>query len=302
MPRYRYDLFVICARANVDFVNADLLPRLGVSPERTLVLGAFTPGATISDEVERGISESRYAIVVLSPAFLADRWAAFGEQLASYSNTMKGRLVPLVLEACAVPARLEFLVALDFTDPSRRDAEAERLRRHLFAEAAEPPPVVPPRPEPILTPPPIAPPVGPESPAPPPVRGRVLTRILGLVALLGALLTGAMLLRRPPVDRPPDRSIADAAPVVDASPPAPAAVVAGTVVDAKTNRALGQVVVAIGGTTGHSDDSGNFRLVLPPAWPRDEPVSLRASKSGYKPLERLIRPPERSLILPLERE
>lgn len=135
-PTFRYDLFFVCAGHDRAFVPGALLPRLEWPAGRVLLLGDFTPGASMSDEIERGVSQSRFTLVVLSRAFLADRWATFGEQFASYSNTMKGRLVPVLREPCDVPVRLQFLVALDYSAPAQHEAETHRVRRLFGAEAS----------------------------------------------------------------------------------------------------------------------------------------------------------------------
>jgi ATPase family associated with various cellular activities (AAA) len=61
-------------------------------------------------------------VAVLSPAYLADRWAVFGEQLASHLGVDDTRIIPLRLTACDLPLRLDARVLLDFTDGARWDA------------------------------------------------------------------------------------------------------------------------------------------------------------------------------------
>ena len=296
-PTYRYDLFFVCAGADRAFVQRELLPRLGWPAERILLLGDFTPGASMSDEVERGVSQSRFTLVVLSRAFLSDRWATFGEQLASYSNTMRGRLVPILREPCDVPVRLQFLVALDYSDPAQREAEDLRLRRLLGAEtpaAVEPDSVsrreVPPPPEPgdgkgSAT-------------AAPRSRGRRGV-ILGAVILLAAV--GAVALR--PHLAPPSADGGAPSRVDAAAAPAPL-VVAGAVVDGRTNRAVGQVRVEVqdSGVSTITDDAGNFRMLVPRSSPAEQRRLVRASRPGYAATERWILPPLEDLTLPLRKE
>ena len=88
-----------------------------------------------SAEFERGVTSSRFTLLVLSPAFLADRWAEFGEGLVSFSAVDEGRnrLLALTLHSCQAPLRLRFRESLDCTDWTRWDEEAARLRRHLDA-------------------------------------------------------------------------------------------------------------------------------------------------------------------------
>ena len=132
---FDYELFVIHAEADRAFVHGHLLPALGLAAERVLLSSGLPLGAPIASAIERGVRTSRLTVAVLTPAYMADRWAMFGEQLAGYANGVEGGLVPLLLADCEVPLRLDFLVALDFRDPSRWAAEAQRLRERLARPA-----------------------------------------------------------------------------------------------------------------------------------------------------------------------
>jgi hypothetical protein len=77
-------------------------------------------------------------------------------------------------------------------------------------------------------------------------------------------------------------------------------VVAGTVVDQATNLGIGQATITVEGQGTTSDDSGNFRIVLPGAH-RDQ-VRLLVSKDGYMQLDRAVIPPTHDLILQMRRE
>src|SRR5262249_26052968 len=90
-----------------------------------------------------GVTQSRFTLMVLSPAFLADRWAEFGEGLGSFSSVDAGRnrLLALTLHACQAPLRLRFREALDCTDWTRWDDEAARPRRAPGRPLAAPGPV-----------------------------------------------------------------------------------------------------------------------------------------------------------------
>lgn len=81
------------------------------------------------------------------------------------------------------------------------------------------------------------------------------------------------------------------------------AIVAGTVVDEITNRGVGQAIVSLGeekdALVQLSEDTGNFRLRLPPSDGAAERIRLRVTKVGYRPLERSVLPPVENLVLPL---
>jgi hypothetical protein len=142
-PAHAYDLFVVHAATDAEFVRGYLLPSLNLPSSRVLLIDDLPLGGVIIS-VDRGVTQSRFTVAVLSPAYLADRWAIFGEQLASHLSVDDTRIIPLRLTACDLPLRLDARVSLDFTDGARWDAEAGQLRDLLHAS--------PPAPEPIACP------------------------------------------------------------------------------------------------------------------------------------------------------
>ena len=143
-PAHIYDLFVVHAATDAEFVRGYLLPALNLPSSRVLLVDDLPLGGVIVAEVDRGVTESRFTVAVLSPAYLVDRWAVFGEQLASHLSVDDTRIIPLRLTACDLPLRLDARVSLDFTDGARWDVEAGRLRDLVHAS--------PPAPEPIACP------------------------------------------------------------------------------------------------------------------------------------------------------
>jgi hypothetical protein len=135
---HAFDLFVVHAAADADFVREYLLPALDLPWLRVLLSDALTPGALVVSELDRGVSRSRFTVVVLSPAYLEDRWAVLGEQLASYLSAGGVRVIPLRLADCKLPLHLEARVALDFTDRASWESEAARLRALLQTTGAPP--------------------------------------------------------------------------------------------------------------------------------------------------------------------
>lgn len=136
---HMFDLFVIYAAADADFVRGYLLPALNLPSPRVLLVDRLTPGASLVSEIERGVCLSRFTVAVLSPAYLEDRWVVFGEQLASHLSIDDVHVIPLRLSDGKFPLRLEARVALDFTDRRCWESEATRLREmlHTSAPAAE---------------------------------------------------------------------------------------------------------------------------------------------------------------------
>ena len=132
---HEFDLFVVHAAADAAFVREYLLPALGLPSHRVLLVDELPLGGLVVSEIDRGVSRSRYTIAVLSPAYIEDRWADFGVELASHLSLKDTRVIPLRLIDCELPVRLEARVALDFTDKDRWKWETARLRELLRTAA-----------------------------------------------------------------------------------------------------------------------------------------------------------------------
>lgn len=132
---YAFDLFVVYAAADADFVRGYLLPALNLPSARMLLVDDLTPGAVVVSEIARGVSSSRFTVAVLSAAYREDRWAVFGEQLASYMSVEDIHIIPLRLADCQIPLQLESRVAVDFTNRLGWEEQAARLRKLLHTAA-----------------------------------------------------------------------------------------------------------------------------------------------------------------------
>lgn len=125
------DLFVVFAEPDSGFVRDHLLPALELPRGRVLLVDELPLGGLVVEEIDRGVSRSRCTIAVLSPAYLRDRWADFGTQLALHASRRDARVIPLRLADCELPARIDARVGLDLRDPARWAWELERLRALL---------------------------------------------------------------------------------------------------------------------------------------------------------------------------
>jgi WD40 repeat protein len=130
-----FDLFVVYAAADAGFVRGYLLPALNLPSHRVQLFDGLPLGSLVVSEIDRLVSRSRFTIAVLSPAYLEDRWAVFGEQLASSLAVVQGRIIPLQLSETELPLRLKARVSLDFTVRERWESEAARLRELLQTAA-----------------------------------------------------------------------------------------------------------------------------------------------------------------------
>jgi hypothetical protein len=112
-------------------------------------------------------------------------------------------------------------------------------------------------------------------------RNSLIVAIIGAVAIIIAALIGIY----PSLRKPTSEA---------------ATVLAGTVVERDTNRAIGQATIVITGRAEQAvtDDNGSFHIDLPAGAPLQ--VRLRVTKSGYQTLDTIVVPAE-NLVLPLRR-
>jgi hypothetical protein len=68
---FEFDVFIVYTSADYEFVRLKLLPELDIPTSRVLLFDELTPGELLVTEIERGISRSRFTVVVLSPAYLS---------------------------------------------------------------------------------------------------------------------------------------------------------------------------------------------------------------------------------------
>jgi hypothetical protein len=75
------------------------------------------PGESIVTAIQEGLSKSRYAIVILSPAALSSRWldVEWKEKFWAMLINQKIRVIPVLKERCELPMFLRTLSYADFT-------------------------------------------------------------------------------------------------------------------------------------------------------------------------------------------
>ncbi|HRJ40508.1 MAG: toll/interleukin-1 receptor domain-containing protein [Caldilineaceae bacterium] len=131
---YRYDLFISYSPADEGWVWTWLMPKL-VDAGLEVCAGreCFEPGVPVVQETERAIRESRRFLAVLTPAWVEGEWNSFEALLLQHRDpAARGRrLIPILLQPCQPPERIQLLHWLDFTDPEQRDAQLERLVQTL---------------------------------------------------------------------------------------------------------------------------------------------------------------------------
>jgi hypothetical protein len=132
---FRYDAYIsyVDQEPDTTWVWDTLLPRLEKVDLRLAVSGDVeTPGVARVVNIERGITQSKRTIIVLSEAYLTDNMAEFENILAQTMGIQEGtyRLLPVKIspiEQNQLPTRLSMLTTLDLVHPRRAEREFDRL-------------------------------------------------------------------------------------------------------------------------------------------------------------------------------
>ncbi|MEQ8960035.1 MAG: caspase family protein [Coleofasciculus sp. C2-GNP5-27] len=132
---FRYDAYIsyVDQEPDTTWVWDTLLPRLDKVDLRLAVSGDVeTPGVARVVNIERGITQSKRTIIVLSEAYLTDNMAEFENILAQTMGIQEGtyRLLPVKIspiEQNQLPTRLSMLTTLDLVHPRRAEREFDRL-------------------------------------------------------------------------------------------------------------------------------------------------------------------------------
>ncbi|WP_299487634.1 caspase family protein [Acaryochloris sp. IP29b_bin.137] len=136
---FRYDAYIsyIDKEPDAIWVWETLVPRLKNAGLKIAISGDVDePGVARVVNIERGITQSKRILIVLSENYLADSMAEFENVLAQTMGIQEGnyRLLPLKttpIDYNRLPIRLSMLAMLDLTHARRAESEFERLVKAL---------------------------------------------------------------------------------------------------------------------------------------------------------------------------
>jgi len=143
---FRYDAFISYSQKDSDWVRGTLLPRLEGEGLRVCVdFRDFDIGATSLENMENAVKNSRKTLLVLTPNWVASEWTAFESILLQTKDPIgRGRrLLPLMVEPCALPDRLQIFTYLDLAKPAEFDFEMQRLLSAIRSSPQRPAPTQP---------------------------------------------------------------------------------------------------------------------------------------------------------------
>jgi hypothetical protein len=137
--RFRYDAYIsyVDKEPDTTWVWETLVPRLNDVGLSIAVSGDVeNPGVDRVVNIERGITQSKRTVIVLSEAYMGDNMAEFGNVLVQTMGIQEGsyRLLPIKIEPIdqnRLPTRLSMLTTLDLVHPRRAEREFQRLIQAL---------------------------------------------------------------------------------------------------------------------------------------------------------------------------
>ena len=130
-PKCRlYDVFISYSHKDSAWVRATLLPHLEDAGLRVCIdFRDFEVGAPSLVNMENAVDRSRKTLLVLTPNWVASEWTEF-EALLIQTKDPAGRgrrILPLMVQPCNLPDRLQVFTYLDLTDPTQFDFQMQRL-------------------------------------------------------------------------------------------------------------------------------------------------------------------------------
>jgi hypothetical protein len=136
---FRYDAYIsyVDKEPDTTWVWGTLVPKLKAAGLRVAVSGDVgDPGVQRVVSIQRGVSQAKRTVLVLSDAYLADNWADFENAMVQSLGVQQGTypLLPVKIEALEesqLPLRLSQLVTLNLVHPQRAEREFTRLVQAL---------------------------------------------------------------------------------------------------------------------------------------------------------------------------
>jgi hypothetical protein len=133
--QYANDVFISYSKADRAWVRNTLVPRLEGGGLKVIIGERdFELGVPKLINVERAVEGSRHTLLVLTPAWCESEWAEFDSLLTGTSDPAgrRRKLIPLMLQPCQPPGRIETLEPADFTQPAEHEWQLDRLIRSLL--------------------------------------------------------------------------------------------------------------------------------------------------------------------------
>jgi hypothetical protein len=134
---YTHDVFISYSHADREWVEHTLLPQLESAGLKVVIdYRDFELGVASLVNMERAVDSSRHTLVVLTPAWIESEWTQFESLLVGTADPAgrRRKLIPLLLKPCKLPTHIEILTRADFTQPSEREKEMDKLVKSISAK------------------------------------------------------------------------------------------------------------------------------------------------------------------------
>ncbi|XP_078674704.1 uncharacterized protein LOC144912843 [Branchiostoma floridae x Branchiostoma belcheri] len=132
---FQYDFFVSHSSKDADWVNFALLPAMEVDLrfKGCVADRDFMPGKSVFDNIIYSIENSYKTLLILTPNFVTSEWCKYEtEQALVESLTSKtGRVIPIMLHNCDVPASLRTITYLDVSRDAIGSYDWLKLKKAL---------------------------------------------------------------------------------------------------------------------------------------------------------------------------
>jgi tetratricopeptide (TPR) repeat protein len=117
--QFDYDVFISYSNRDKEWVRGELLKRIEAAGLKAFIdCQDIRPGGASLAECERGVRQSRKALLILTPNYLESRWCRAEMnmiQTLDPDNTT-GLLIPALKSPCEKPLRISSLSHIDFTE------------------------------------------------------------------------------------------------------------------------------------------------------------------------------------------
>ncbi len=129
-PQFKYDVFISYSHRNKKWVQDVLLPRLEDAGLKVFIdFRDFKIGAASIKEMERGVTQSRKTLLVLTPEYLKSDWTEF-ETLMTQTLSPANRdlrVIPTLKKECKLPASIGYMNYVNLANSKDKDAEWDKL-------------------------------------------------------------------------------------------------------------------------------------------------------------------------------
>ncbi|XP_019622058.1 PREDICTED: tetratricopeptide repeat protein 22-like [Branchiostoma belcheri] len=132
---FQYDFFVSHSSKDADWVDFALLPAMEVDLrfKGCVADRDFVPGKSVFDNIMYSIENSYKTLLILTPNFVTSEWCKYETEQALVESlkSKTGRVIPIMLQECDVPASLRTITYLDVSHDAIGSYDWLKLKKAL---------------------------------------------------------------------------------------------------------------------------------------------------------------------------